>query len=192
MFRTLRSRTRSMIFTRNLLAPPASSLVRGVGVDVSYVPRFERLLEASYASRFFRRAFHPDEIVIYHQISARDDRLRFAASRWAVKEAAYKALGLDVVRFRDVSVSKGYAPTNPFLQRFVRGRLTIDAINQTDLEANPFSPCTIGVSMQPAERVWMSCLSRFLTTRTMPSRTSSRHAAREGIADICFIYLMLI
>lgn len=65
--------------------------VVGLGIDLVHVPRFEHLL-ARHEDRFLGRAFHPSEIEQFHMLGRKERRLHFVASRWAVKEAAYKAL----------------------------------------------------------------------------------------------------
>ncbi|KIY49025.1 4'-phosphopantetheinyl transferase, partial [Fistulina hepatica ATCC 64428] len=59
----------------------------GIGVDVLHVPR----LAAVYYRHFHR---FPSRILSKHELSVfeRLQRLRFLGVRWAVKEAAYKAL----------------------------------------------------------------------------------------------------
>lgn len=74
--------------------------VFGIGVDVALVSRFERSF-ARFGPRLLRRAFHPSEI---EQFYARPsgERAMFLASRWAVKEAAFKAFQRYRVAFPDI------------------------------------------------------------------------------------------
>lgn len=83
----------------------AGSRVFGVGVDVAYVPRFRQTL-ARFGERFLRRAFHPTEAA---ELRARrpEDRAAFLASRWAVKEAAFKAFHGHRVLFPELRVARG-------------------------------------------------------------------------------------
>jgi phosphopantetheine--protein transferase-like protein len=85
-----------------------ASRVFGVGVDVAHVPRFRRTL-ARFGERFLRRAFHPEEVA---ELRARrpEDRAVFLASRWAVKEAAFKAFHGHRVPFPDLRVTKTASP----------------------------------------------------------------------------------
>jgi phosphopantetheinyl transferase (holo-ACP synthase) len=54
-----------------------------------------------------RAAFHEEEIRQYQQLSGGPaTRARFVASRWAVKEAAYKALGTSRILFPEILLDK--------------------------------------------------------------------------------------
>ncbi|RLN95268.1 hypothetical protein BBJ28_00027242, partial [Nothophytophthora sp. Chile5] len=78
--------------------------VYGIGVDVALVPRFQRSF-ARFGERFLRRAFHPQEIdEFYARPSA--ERPAFLASRWAVKEATFKAFQRYRVRFPEIRVAR--------------------------------------------------------------------------------------
>lgn len=69
------------------------------------VARVERLLSL-YGDKFLRRAFHASEIAVVQQSQSREAAARFAASRWAVKEAVFKAVGGRWrLRFPDVYVA---------------------------------------------------------------------------------------
>ncbi|KAJ0403691.1 hypothetical protein P43SY_003803 [Pythium insidiosum] len=78
--------------------------VFGIGADVAFVPRFQRTLDR-HGDRFLRRAFHPDEI---RELASRPpaERAAFLASRWAVKEAAFKAFQRYRVLFPEISVGR--------------------------------------------------------------------------------------
>lgn len=79
--------------------------VWGVGTDVTHMPRFERLLEL-YGNRLVERVCSDDEAAQLRHIPADDvaRRTAFLASRWAAKEAAYKALGRWRVLFPELQV----------------------------------------------------------------------------------------
>lgn len=51
-------------------------------------------------------AFNAEEIKEYRKIGSEDQRLKFLASRWAAKEAAYKAFGKDRILFPEIVVQK--------------------------------------------------------------------------------------
>lgn len=68
-----------------------SDFIYGTGVDLVYIPRFYNLL-ASREDKFLNRAFHKLEIEEYSKKDG-EVKTRFLASRWAVKEALYKAFG---------------------------------------------------------------------------------------------------
>jgi phosphopantetheine--protein transferase-like protein len=87
--------------------------VFGIGVDVALVSRFDRSY-ARYGARLLRRAFHPTEIMEFY---ARPgvERASFLASRWAVKEATFKAFQRYRVLFPEIhAVRRGLeGPTVP-------------------------------------------------------------------------------
>lgn len=89
----------------------AATRVFGVGVDVAHVPRFARTL-ARFGERFLRRAFHPREVA---ELRARrpEDRAAFLASRWAVKEAAFKAFHGHRVLFPEMRIARAAALPGP-------------------------------------------------------------------------------
>ncbi|KAJ7179189.1 4'-phosphopantetheinyl transferase [Mycena filopes] len=63
-------------------------MVLGIGVDVVHLPRIAALLKR-YPKRLVSRILSPHEIAQSHSAVADPT---FVAVRWAVKEAAYKAL----------------------------------------------------------------------------------------------------
>ncbi|GLD96064.1 hypothetical protein PINS_up004742 [Pythium insidiosum] len=82
----------------------------GIGTDVAFIPRFQRTLER-HGDRFLRRAFHPDEIRALASRPA-TEHAAYLASRWAVKEAAYKAFQRYRVLFPEISVGR-QRPSTP-------------------------------------------------------------------------------
>lgn len=66
-------------------------MIYGIGVDVAIISRFTPLI-SKFQMRFWKRAFHPAEIQ-YALTLDEQDQARFAASRWAAKEALTKAIG---------------------------------------------------------------------------------------------------
>ncbi|MCE3264679.1 MAG: holo-ACP synthase [Pseudoduganella sp.] len=70
-------------------------MIYGIGTDVCKVPRIAAALERS-GERFARKILGPDEYAVYVERSARSAvrGVRYAASRFAAKEAFSKALGL--------------------------------------------------------------------------------------------------
>lgn len=74
--------------------------VFGIGVDVALVSRFERSF-ARFGERLLTRAFHPTEITEFH-VRPNAERATFLASRWAVKEATFKAFQRYRVRFPEI------------------------------------------------------------------------------------------
>jgi holo-[acyl-carrier protein] synthase len=102
--------------------------VLGLGLDLVHVPRFRSLL-ARYEHRFLRRAFHPTEVQEFRRLATEERRLQYVASRWAVKEAAFKALSAADVRvqFPDVRLAKD-GRGRPSLELEGTARLASDAL----------------------------------------------------------------
>jgi len=76
-------------------------VVLGVGLDLIDVDRIGRSVDR-FGDRFLRRIYHPRELE-----QTRGDRVQYLAARFAVKEAAFKALGTGWaagVRWVDVEV----------------------------------------------------------------------------------------
>jgi holo-[acyl-carrier protein] synthase len=82
-------------------------MIVGMGIDIAEVPRIQAVIE-SQRERFLRRVYTPDEVAYCEQFKNKYERY---AGRFAVKEAAMKALGtgwsrgvrwvdLEVVRLR--------------------------------------------------------------------------------------------
>ncbi len=87
-------------------------MIIGLGIDVSEVKRIQKVIEAQ-GERFLRRVYTPDEVAYCEQFKNKYERY---AGRFAVKEAAMKALGTGWshgVRWVDVEVVrvKGGRPT---------------------------------------------------------------------------------
>eukprot|EP00941_MAST-03F_sp_MAST-3F-sp1_P004080 g4080.t1 len=82
----------SNILRRSEKKKVVASNVVGLGIDLSHIPRFRGLL-SRYEDRFLRRAFHDNEIEEYRTITSEERKITYIASRWAAKEAAYKAFG---------------------------------------------------------------------------------------------------
>lgn len=64
-------------------------MIAGIGVDLTTISRVARAHQR-FGLRFARRILHPNEISAYQMHNAPE---RFLAKRFAVKEAAVKALG---------------------------------------------------------------------------------------------------
>ena len=87
-------------------------MIVGMGVDIAEVPRIRSVIEAQ-RERFLRRVFTPEEVAYCEQFKSKYERY---AGRFAVKEAAMKALGTGWsrgVRWVDVEVvrQRGGRPT---------------------------------------------------------------------------------
>lgn len=78
-------------------------VVVGLGVDVTRILRFARLLKRPDAARFVRRVLHPAECHHLAQIN-KSHHPRYVAGCWAAKEALFKTLEPEnqkVFAFRD-------------------------------------------------------------------------------------------
>ena len=87
-------------------------MIVGIGIDIAEVPRIKAVLEAQ-KERFLRRVYTPEEMAYCEQFKNKYERY---AGRFAVKEAAMKALGTGWsrgVRWVDVEVvrQRGGRPT---------------------------------------------------------------------------------
>lgn len=85
--------------------------VKGIGVDLVQIPRMRRVVER-WQDRFLRRVFTDAELAYCRK---RRDPVPHLAARFAAKEAALKALGIDLrlgVSWRELEVrrERGQAP----------------------------------------------------------------------------------
>jgi len=88
-------------------------MIVGLGIDVAEVKRIQAVIESPQGERFLRRVYTQDEATYCEQFRNKHERY---AGRFAVKEAAMKALGTGWsrgVRWVDVEVvrQKGGRPT---------------------------------------------------------------------------------
>ena len=87
-------------------------MIVGIGIDIAEVPRIKSAIEGQ-GERFLRRVYTTDEVTYCEQFKNKYERY---AGRFAVKEAAMKALGTGWsrgVRWVDVEVvrQRGGRPT---------------------------------------------------------------------------------
>ena len=83
--------------------------ILGIGIDATDIPRVAELLE-KYGARFLHRVFTPGEIAY---CTKRRNPAPHLAGRFAVKEAAMKALGTGLSRgvtWKDIEVVRGGGP----------------------------------------------------------------------------------
>ncbi|KIK65333.1 hypothetical protein GYMLUDRAFT_113704, partial [Collybiopsis luxurians FD-317 M1] len=69
--------------------------ILGIGADVAHIPRFAALLNRRNSHKLARRILSEPELVHWHKSRSHDlpaKDAQFLAVRWALKEAAYKAL----------------------------------------------------------------------------------------------------
>ncbi|AOB30680.1 ACP synthase [Bordetella sp. H567] len=73
----------------------AASAIAGIGLDLVRIDRIERALQR-HGDRFAEKILGEQELAKFHARRARDPRrgVRFLATRFAVKEAFSKAIGL--------------------------------------------------------------------------------------------------
>ncbi|RKP34233.1 4'-phosphopantetheinyl transferase superfamily [Dimargaris cristalligena] len=101
-------------------------MIVGIGIDLCCISRIRRIVEQGpgHATRFARRILHPTEWtdyqrrwVIRSQRPVPDDMVWFLASRWAVKEAAYKALYPQrKLTWKEVALVKSTGSPKPYLK----------------------------------------------------------------------------
>jgi len=99
-----------------------------LGVDVVQASRVARLARL-YGARFLRRIYADDEIGEYKRRIALGNKeigerraLEFLASRWAIKEATYKAFYPDtILGWKDITVASTQHNKKPALNK--EGRL---------------------------------------------------------------------
>jgi holo-[acyl-carrier protein] synthase len=83
--------------------------ILGIGIDATDIPRVAQLLD-KYGARFLHRVFTPGEIAY---CTKRRNPAPHLAGRFAVKEAAMKALGTGQsqgVGWKDIEVVRGGGP----------------------------------------------------------------------------------
>jgi len=77
----------------------------GIGVDILYTPRILDLLRRRGSGRLARRILSTDEHQQWSLLSNQEASTRFLTTRWAVKEAVYKALQPDLrPTWKDISL----------------------------------------------------------------------------------------
>ena len=83
--------------------------ILGIGIDATDIPRVAQLFD-KYGARFLQRVFTPGEIAY---CTKRRNPVPHLAGRFAVKEAAMKALGTGLsqgVGWKDIEVVRGGGP----------------------------------------------------------------------------------
>lgn len=78
----------------------------GIGVDLVQNSRISNVLDKSHARRFLTRVLHPEELSLFDTIKPHRIQVQFVASRWAVKEAAVKAVGRRELVFSELKIIK--------------------------------------------------------------------------------------
>jgi len=82
------------------------NFIKGVGIDITKIPRFTRLINQKYFQNFLNKALHPKEIEEFHRLKTIELQSKYLASRWSYKEALVKATGNKKIIFSKVYLKK--------------------------------------------------------------------------------------
>uniref|UniRef100_A0A7S3DE21 4'-phosphopantetheinyl transferase domain-containing protein n=1 Tax=Palpitomonas bilix TaxID=652834 RepID=A0A7S3DE21_9EUKA len=77
--------------------------IAGIGVDVAVISRFQQVY-ARHGLRFLRRCYTAKEQEDFQSKTTSATKWSFLASRWAVKEALNKAVGVKRIDGKEVEV----------------------------------------------------------------------------------------
>eukprot|EP00128_Syssomonas_multiformis_P015484 Colp12_sorted_trinity150504_noHs@24772 len=94
-------------------------MIFGIGVDIVQVSRIERVVRLRGA-KFLKRIYHPSELLQYQaKVSqfghSHPKVFQFLASRWAVKEATYKAAQPYWLSWKDIALQSKDSTSKPQL-----------------------------------------------------------------------------
>jgi holo-[acyl-carrier protein] synthase len=81
-------------------------MIKGIGIDVSKIPRFNRIVESKYFENFIRKALSRDEIIEVNGLKTTEMKSKYLATRWAAKEALVKATGDKGLIFSKICIVK--------------------------------------------------------------------------------------
>ena len=82
------------------------NFIKGVGIDITKIPRFTKLIDQKYIGNFLNKALHPKEIEEYNRLKTIELKSKYLASRWSYKEALVKATGNKKIIFSKVFLLK--------------------------------------------------------------------------------------
>jgi holo-[acyl-carrier protein] synthase len=82
------------------------NFIKGVGIDITKIPRFEKLMAQKYFENFLNKALHKKEIEEFHKLKTNELKSKYLASRWSYKEALVKATGNKKLIFSKVYLTK--------------------------------------------------------------------------------------
>lgn len=121
--------------------------MRGLGIDAVDIPRFRAALERTPNLR--DRLFTPDEL---QSLSTKADQVSSLAARFAVREAAMKALGVGLGAFdlHDVSVAK-LSSGKPTLRVTGRAEQLAMSMGVTSWQVSISHTDTVAVAVVAAE-----------------------------------------
>jgi holo-[acyl-carrier protein] synthase len=107
------------------------NLIKGVGVDITKITRFSKILKEKYAKNFLNKALHPKEILELNALKREDLKAKFLASRWCYKEALVKASGNKSLIFSKVYLEKDSSgkPSINFDEEYIKNNEKINEIN---------------------------------------------------------------
>ena len=110
-------------------------MIAGIGVDLATVSRISKVHQ-QYGLRFARRFLHESELAVYSDHQHKD---RFLTKRFAVKEAAVKALG--------TGERNGVLLKDFFLQHDELGKPILKASGQAEIRCSELGVSSLWVSL---------------------------------------------
>ena len=82
------------------------NFIKGVGIDIAKIPRFNKLLKQKYINNFLNKSLHPNEIEEINKLKNDEMKAKFLATRWSYKESLVKATGDKGIIFSKVYLKK--------------------------------------------------------------------------------------
>ncbi len=107
------------------------NFIKGVGIDITKIPRFTRLITQKYFPNFLNKALHPKEIEEFNKLKTDEMKSKYLASRWSYKEALVKATGNKNIIFSKVYLKKSEngKPLITFEEDYVKENTEINEIS---------------------------------------------------------------
>ncbi|KAG4305282.1 hypothetical protein PORY_001452 [Pneumocystis oryctolagi] len=93
-------------------------MIHGIGVDIVSISRMTRIFErrAMFMEKFCRRILRVDEQNTKPCLNDKNNLIRWICTRWAAKEAAFKAINFrQKVKWKDIQICK-YKNNQPYIQ----------------------------------------------------------------------------
>lgn len=91
------------------------NFIKGVGIDIAKIPRFNKLLKQKYINNFLNKALHPKEIEEINRLKNDEMKAKYLATRWSYKESLVKATGDKGITFSKVFLKKNES-WKPFIE----------------------------------------------------------------------------
>jgi len=106
------------------------NFIKGVGIDITKIARFNKILNEKYSDNFINKALHPIEKEELNAIKP-DLKAKYLASRWNYKEALVKATGDRGIIFSKVYLKKSSSgkPFIVFDDEYLKNHNKIEKIN---------------------------------------------------------------